>query len=228
MSSPPPYPGRPGDPQDPNNLDQPTQQNQPYGGQQYGEQPGQQYGQQPQYGEQPPGQQYGQQQYGQQQYGQQQYGAQGHDPAAYPDRPPAGPPGWPQGGAPTTPPRNGIGIAALVLGILAVLTFWLFIGGLFGLIAIVLGAIGISRVSKGVATNRGVSISGLVLGILGVLGTIAMIALVAFGFSVFQQVDDGQFASCLQRAGNDQSAMAQCQQELQDRLQGEIDRLGDN
>lgn len=228
MSSPPPYPGRPGDPQDPHNLDQPTQQNQPYGGQQYGEQPGQPYGQQPygqqpQYGEQPTGQQYGQQQ-----YGQQQYGAQGHDPAAYPDRPPAGPPGWPQGGAPTTPPRNGIGIAALVLGILAVLTFWLFIGGLFGLLAIVLGAIGISRVSKGVATNRGVSISGLVLGILGVLGTIAMIALVAFGFSVFQQVDDGQFASCMQRAGSDQSAMAQCQQELQDRLQGEIDRLGDN
>ncbi|KAA1034254.1 DUF4190 domain-containing protein [Pseudonocardia sp. EV170527-09] len=225
MSSPPPYPGQPGDPQDPNNLDQPTRQNQPYDGQPHGEQPygAQQPGQQ-QYGQQP----YGQQQYGDQQYGQQPYGTQGHDQAAYPDRPAAGPPGWPQGRAPATPPRNGVGIAALVLGILAVLTFWLFIGGLFGLLAIVLGAIGISRVSKGVATNRGVSISGLVLGILGVLGTIAMIALVAFGFSVFQQVDDGQFASCMQRAGSDQAAMAQCQQDLQDRLQGEIDRLGDN
>ncbi len=46
-------------------------------------------------------------------------------------------------GYPPPPPRNGVGIAALVLGIVAFLSSWTVIGGiLFGLLAIILGSSG--------------------------------------------------------------------------------------
>ncbi|MEJ8280015.1 DUF4190 domain-containing protein [Pseudonocardia spirodelae] len=226
MSSPPPYPGQPGDPHDPDRQqgwqDRPTRQ-EPAGepGQQYGGQP---YGQQPQYGEQqyPPQQQYGQQ--GQQQYGQQPYGAQQpYGQAGYPDRPPAGGgQGWSGGGA-AAQPRNGIGIAALVLGILAFLTGLVFVGALFGLFAIALGIIGISRASKGLATNRGMAITGLLLGVVGVLMAVAVGVLFA---NLYDEIGGGQFVSCVQQAGADQAAAAQCQQELEERMRDRIDQVG--
>ncbi|MBP2368022.1 DUF4190 domain-containing protein [Pseudonocardia parietis] len=229
MSSPPPYPGQPGDQQDPNQPGHPNQQGYPdqqgYPGQQaYPEQSTRQFGQQP----------YG----GQQGHEQPWYEQHGRAYGGYPDRPPAyGPGGYPDrpaydprgypaygtGGPPPRPPRNGVGITALVLGIIAILTFWLLIGGLLGVLAVALGIIGVVRAAKGVATNRGVAIGGLVLGVLSVLGTIAVV-LIAWSF--FSAVGGPEFYDCLQRSVGDQSAMEQCQSEFEDRLQQESDRLG--
>jgi hypothetical protein len=105
-----------------------------------------------QYGQQP-------QQYGQQ-YGQ-GYPAQG----GYDGRP---------------APKNGLGIAALILGVLAILSGWFLIGGLFGIVAIILGIIGSRRAKRGEATNRGMAITGIVLGVLGVLSAIVVFAIGAF------------------------------------------------
>lgn len=210
MSSPPPYPGEPGNPQDPNQQGYPEQSTQQFGQQPYGGQQG--YGQQQGYG-------------GQQGYGQ-QYGG-------YPDRPPAYAPaghpghdygyGYGPGGAPPAPPRNGVGIAALVFGILGALTFWFVLGGLFGLLAIALGIIGVVRAARGIASNRGVAISGLVLGVLSVLGAIA-VALLAWG--AFSALGGAELYDCMQRSGGDPSALQQCQTEFEDRLQQESERLG--
>ncbi len=79
-----------------------------------------------------------------------------------------------QVGPPTQPylrrPRNGAGVAALVLGIvglvLAVLVLPAPLGALLGLLGAIFGAIGISRVGQGLATNRGQAVTGLVTGIL--------------------------------------------------------------
>jgi hypothetical protein len=66
-------------------------------------------------------------------------------------------------------PRNGLGKAALVCGIIAVVLS--FVPGLnafswpLGVLAIVFGAIGWSRANKGQATNKSIAITGLVLGI---------------------------------------------------------------
>ncbi|MCH7229486.1 DUF4190 domain-containing protein [Glycomyces sp. L485] len=86
-------------------------------------------------------------------------------------------PGAYSGGAmPTASPaygggraRNGMGVAALVCGIIAVALS--FIPGVnfgtwpLGVLAVVFGAVGWYRANQGMATNKGVAIAGLVLGI---------------------------------------------------------------
>lgn len=138
------------------------------------DQSGQPYGQ-PQGYEQPP--EYGQ---SQQQYAQPAYGQppQGYDQ----------PQGYGQG-SPTAQPRNGLGIAALVVGILALLlaVFFFPLGLLLGVVAIILGIVGMRRVSRGQATNRGMAISGVVLGVLALLVAAALALFVA---SIFDKVSD--------------------------------------
>ncbi len=82
---------------------------------------------------------------------------------------PPPPPGY--GGAPQQQKKNGMGIAALVLGILslALVIFGGFPGVILGVLAIIFGAVGMSRAKKGRATNRGMAIAGLVLGVLGAI-----------------------------------------------------------
>ncbi|MFD7549685.1 DUF4190 domain-containing protein [Streptomyces sp. NPDC059816] len=81
-------------------------------------------------------------------------------------------PHWPYPMA-TPPPRNGMGIAALVLGVVGVLLglvvifFWM--SWLPALLALVFGCIGLSHVRKGVATNRGMALAGVILGVVGLL-----------------------------------------------------------
>lgn len=67
-----------------------------------------------------------------------------------------------------------MGTAALVLGIIGILLF----GCIFGVLAIIFGSIGISRVNQGRATNRGAATAGIVLGIIAVV--LWFIVLVAF------------------------------------------------
>ena len=61
--------------------------------------------------------------------------------------------------------RNGVGIAALVVGLISLV----FAGLLLGAVAIVLGWIGLNRVKKGQATNQVMALTGVVLGMAGVV-----------------------------------------------------------
>ena len=96
-------------------------------------------------------------------------------PSTPPPIPPSSPsypssaPAWPSPvTSPTTvspfgvpaPPRNGMGMAALVLGLCSIACGWV-----LGLLAIIFGAIGIARANRGEATNKGQATAGLVLGI---------------------------------------------------------------
>ena len=146
-----------------------------------------------------PDQQYGQQQYGQQQYGQQQ--------PAY-GQPAYGQP--PYGQAPPGQARNGLGVAALVLGILAVLTGFFLIGGLLGVVAIILGFLGRGRAKRGEATNGGMALAGIILGVIGVLLTAVVIAIGASFLSEF-----GSLTECLSSAGQDQAEIDQCRREFE-------------
>lgn len=83
----------------------------------------------------------------------------------------------PYGGAPAPhqqqPARNGLGTAALVLGIIGALAglvpllFWL--AGILGVLALVLGLVGRGRVKRGEAVNKGVTITGAVLGLVALV-----------------------------------------------------------
>ncbi len=72
------------------------------------------------------------------------------------------------------PPQNGMGTAALVMGILQ-----FFCLGIVGsILAIVFGKIGMKKADQGLATNRGNAKAGFVLGIIG-------LALFAVGIVIY-------------------------------------------
>lgn len=86
-------------------------------------------------------------------------------PTSQPWAPPTYPGSNAYGARPTTP-RNGMGIAGLVLGILSLLIA----GFILGILAIIFSSIGIQRANSGEATNKNMAIWGLVLGIIGLVG----------------------------------------------------------
>lgn len=93
----------------------------------------------------------------------------GYDPAPHAS---AGHPSAGYGTAPGgAPPRNGLGIAALIVGILAVPFGIIFfpIGFVLGLVGIGLGVAGRRRAKRGEATNGGAALTGLVLSVIGLL-----------------------------------------------------------
>jgi len=71
--------------------------------------------------------------------------------------------------APQTPgagqPQNGMGTAALVLGILQ----FFCLGTIGAILAIIFGRIGMKRAEQGLATNGGSAKAGFILGIIGVV-----------------------------------------------------------
>ncbi|MET8829172.1 DUF4190 domain-containing protein [Streptomyces sp. NPDC004610] len=106
-------------------------------------------------------------------------------------------PGYPQnyggwGGAPVAP-QNGMGVAAMVLGILACALFCLYgvVSIALGVLAIVFGIKGKKRAEQGVANNRGQAQAGLITGIIGLILGVAMIILMIIGFTAaFNEIDE--------------------------------------
>ncbi|MFF7182707.1 DUF4352 domain-containing protein [Streptomyces sp. NPDC008121] len=83
--------------------------------------------------------------------------------------------------------RNGLGTAALVLGIIGTVSglipFFFWLAGILGLIALVLGLVGKGRVKRGEANNKGATVTGVVLGlaalVLSVVGAVITFAAVS-------------------------------------------------
>lgn len=93
-------------------------------------------------------------------------------PGNYPPPPPGGAPGYVVAKA----PENGLGTAALVMGILQFLCL-----GLIGsILAIIFGKIGMNKADRGEATNRGVAKAGFILGIIGAVLTVIGTAIVVY------------------------------------------------
>ena len=132
---------------------------------------------------------------------------------------------WDTGAQAVPPPRpkNGMGIAALVLGILAILFCWTAAGGIvFGILAIVFGVIGAGRARRGQATNRGVAIAGIITGVLALIVGIVFAVIFAFagffftsggGQAVFQQAQQCAQQQIAQGA-SPQQAFEQCQRQI--------------
>ncbi len=133
------------------------------------------------------------------------------------------PPQYNQGYQQQSSGGSGLAIAALILGIIALLFSWTVIGGiLFGLAAIVLGFIASSKAKKGTASGRGMAIVGIVTGVIGVLIGVAVIALVG---SFFNSDEVQNLSDCLTEAGTDTAAQQQCRDDLERQLQ---DKVGGN
>jgi hypothetical protein len=132
---------------------------------------------------------------------------------------PAPPQQSPYGGyaPPPSAPQNGMGIASLVTAIIALLSV---VGGVvLGVVAVILGFIGWGRAKRGQATNGGVAVAGIVLGILSIIEAIVVIGLFIWGFG---EVGGTDYVDCLSRAGNDQQAMQQCADQFTENLEDQF------
>lgn len=140
------------------------------------------------------------------------YGAAPAGPGAYGQQPFATPPGYGAGGS----PRNGFGIAALVLGVLALFSWFFIIGGLLGLVAIVLGVIGRRRAKRGEATNGGMALAGIVTGALSLLLTVLAVAGIA---ALFNSESGRGFVECVNEAATSDERAA-CEREFGESIGG--------
>ena len=132
-------------------------------------------------------------------------------PYAYPPGPYPGsypPPPMPYGDYPPPVVRNGLGVAALVVGIVALVGSFSVAGGIIlGVVAVILGFVGRARAKRGEATNGGVALAGIILGVIAV---IAGLAFIAFWVGLFNEVGAGDYFDCLQRAGQDRDQVQLC------------------
>ncbi len=118
--------------------------------------------------------------------------------------------------APPQHPRNGLGITALVLGVVAVIASITVIGGiLLGIIAIVLGFLGRSRAKKGQATNGGVALGGIIT---GALALVLSIVLVVAGAALLFGNGGSDLVNCINNAHGDQTAINQCNTQFQNKV----------
>lgn len=118
---------------------------------------------------------------------------------------------------PQQAPSNGMGTAALVLGILALLLSVLFLplGLVLGIAAIVLGVLGRRRATQGLATNGGVAIAGLVLGI------VAVVISVLLGILIIANSEDIEnLQECNEAADGDEAELDECAERFQEGIGG--------
>jgi hypothetical protein len=135
-------------------------------------------------------------------------GAGGGGGSMSPSWPPPVPPA-PQVSAPTSAaaPMNGFAIAALVIGIGALLSSWFVLGGVLGIVAIVLGALGLRK-----PDGRSMSIVGISLGGVSVIVTVAVVALFALLVNNFNRPfqssweADAEIESCITAGRGEVSA----------------------
>ena len=120
------------------------------------------------------------------------------------------PPPFPYAGysAPPVGPRNGLGVASLVIAIIALVTCAsVVLGVILGIVAVVIGLAARGRVKRGQANNGGIAIAGIVLGLVAIVASLAFIAIWA---AVFKDVGGQDYMNCLNKAGNDATQIQKC------------------
>lgn len=117
--------------------------------------------------------------------------------AQYPTYPGAVPP---YGTLAPAAARNGLGIAAMVCGIVGIVLSWLGLTLIFsivplalGILGIVFGIIGRKRVKRGEATNRGMATSGVITGSIAV----ALSVVLAILMTTLIVVEENKLQDCL-------------------------------
>ncbi|HET9007647.1 MAG TPA: DUF4190 domain-containing protein [Actinomycetes bacterium] len=153
----------------------------------------------------------------------------GQPPAQYPTQPgqPPGqyagpPPGqYPAAGYPAARRRNGMGTAALVLGVVALVLVLLLlfspIGAFLGLLAVLFGILGIMRANRGEADNRGQAVAGLVTGAIALLVGIFFTISIGVWFSTHVN-DFNRFGQCIDDAVGS-AAREECARQLAGELE---------
>ncbi|MEU6014532.1 DUF4190 domain-containing protein [Streptomyces sp. NPDC047515] len=69
--------------------------------------------------------------------------------------------------------RNGLAVAAMVLGVISLMTSIVFVGGLLGLIGLILAIVGV-KTTKRTGTGRGNAITGLVTSAIAIVVSVLL------------------------------------------------------
>jgi hypothetical protein len=131
------------------------------------------------------------------------------------------PAGYPGAGYRGAGRRNGMGTTALVLGVVAITLVLLLLfsplGAFLGLLAVLFGILGIIRVNRGEADNRGQAVAGLVTGGLALL--IGVFLTISIGTWFATHVNDfNRFGQCMDDAVG-AAAREQCARQLSQELE---------
>jgi hypothetical protein len=136
----------------------------------------------------------------------------GQPPGQYPSQYPSQPPGQ----YPAARRRNGMGTAALVLGVVALVLVLLLlfspIGAFLGLLAVLFGILGLMRANRGEADNRGQAVAGLVTGAVALLLGVFFTISIGVWFSTHVN-DFNRFGQCIDDAVGS-AAREECAREL--------------
>lgn len=88
-------------------------------------------------------------------------------------------------------PSNGLGTAALVLGIISVVGFCLYgLNIVLGILALIFGIIGLGRAKRGEATNRGMAIAGIITGSVGIVLGAVILGFIAWAVATGEDFED--------------------------------------
>ena len=117
--------------------------------------------------------------------------------------------------------RNGMGTTALVIGVVALTLVLLLLfsplGALLGLVAVLFGILGLMRVNRGEADNRGQAVAGLVTG--GIALLLGVFFTISIGTWFATHVNDfNNFGRCMDRASG-QAAHEECARQLSRELE---------
>jgi hypothetical protein len=138
-------------------------------------------------------------------------------PGSYPPPPPQPYSGY---APPPVAPKNGLGIAALVVAIIGLVFCWTVVGGvILGVVAVIIGFVARGRVKRGQATNGGVAIAGIVLGFLAIIVSLVFIPIWIGMFKVMGGTD---YVDCVSKAGQDPDAIQKCADQFRERVENQF------
>jgi hypothetical protein len=113
--------------------------------------------------------------------------------SGYPYPPGAYPPPYSGPVPPAASPRNGLGVASLIVGIVAVVTSWTVVGGLaLGVVAAIIGLVARGRFKRGEATGGGAALIGTLLGIAAAGLSGVLLAILIVGYATGELNEDYQ------------------------------------
>ncbi|MER5890378.1 DUF4190 domain-containing protein [Streptomyces sp. NPDC001941] len=89
-------------------------------------------------------------------------------------------------------PNNGMGTAAMVLGIISVVGFCMYgvVGIVLGVLALIFGILARKRVQRGEANNGGMATAGIVLGSIGIVLGAAVIGFIIWAIANSDEFED--------------------------------------
>ena len=79
-----------------------------------------------------------------------------------------------------------------------------------------LGFAGRARAKRGEATNGGVALAGIVVGVVAI---IAGLVFIAFWVGLFNQMGAGDYFDCLQDAGQDKAKVQMCSEQFRESVE---------